>query len=91
VIYFVLETAYVYDPLTLISECVRDISFDAVFSSHVIEHIPNLIHHFQDIEKILKDSGVYCLLAPYMHLCFDAKKLLTSFGSLIEAYINKNS
>ena len=81
---------YVYDPTTLISDSVRGELFDAVFSSHVVEHIPNLIQHFQDIEKVLNDGGVYCMLVPDMRLCFDAKKPLTSLGVLVEAYIAGN-
>jgi SAM-dependent methyltransferase len=78
---------YVYDPAHLISETVADAKFDFVVSSHVIEHIPDLILHFQDIGKILNPGGVYCFIVPDMALCFDAKKTPSSLGQLIEAFV----
>ena len=81
---------YVYNPKFLISETVAPEKFDFVVSSHVIEHIPDLILHFQDIGKILNPNGVYCFIVPDMNLCFDIKKPQTSLGTLIEAHINQH-
>ena len=81
---------YVYNPTHLISETVGNETFDFVVSSHVIEHIPDLILHIQDIEKILNPGGVYCFIVPDMSLCFDAKKTPTSLGQLIEAFVNQH-
>jgi len=81
---------YVHNPTHLISETVKNDKFDFVVSSHVIEHVPDLILHFQDIYKILNPSGVYCFIVPDMSLCFDAKKTASSLGQLIEAFVNKH-
>ena len=81
---------YVYNPSHLISETVAPNKFDFVVSSHVIEHIPDLILHFQDIGNILNVGGVYCFIVPDMNLCFDIKKPQTSLGALIEAHINQH-
>lgn len=81
---------YVHNPTHLISETVGKDKFDFVVSSHVIEHIPDLILHFQDIGNILNPSGVYCFIVPDMTLCFDVKKPQTSLGQLIEAFVNQH-
>lgn len=78
---------YVYDPQQLISECVGGRTFDFVLSSHVIEHIPNLVGHFRDISRILNDGGTYGLIVPDMSLCFDAGKLPSTLGQLVEAFV----
>jgi SAM-dependent methyltransferase len=36
----------------------RDASVDAIYSHHVIEHLPNLLTHFQEMFRILKPGGV---------------------------------
>ena len=36
----------------------RDASVDAIYSHHVIEHLPNLPTHFQEMFRILKPGGV---------------------------------
>ncbi|MEW6167435.1 MAG: methyltransferase domain-containing protein [Pseudomonadota bacterium] len=79
---------YVYDPQQLISECVGGRTFDFVLSSHVVEHIPNLVGHFRDISRILNEGGIYGLIVPDMSLCFDAGKSPTTLGQLIEAFVD---
>jgi SAM-dependent methyltransferase len=48
-----------------------DRSYDVVLSSHAIEHQPDLVHHFQEIEHILKPGGGYFLIIPDKRYCFD--------------------
>lgn len=50
---------------------VVDRQFDAVFSSHVIEHQPDLIAHLNGVERILKPGGRYFLIVPDKRFCFD--------------------
>ena len=45
--------------------------FDVIFSSHTIEHQPNLVKHLQDVASRLTDSGRYYLLIPDKRYCFD--------------------
>jgi SAM-dependent methyltransferase len=42
----------------------RDASVDAIYSHHVIEHLPNLPTHFQEMFRILKPGGVIRLGGP---------------------------
>ena len=37
----------------------RDATADAMYSHHVIEHLPNLAGHFQEVFRCLKPGGVY--------------------------------
>lgn len=74
-----------------ILECVRGAQYDFAVSSHVIEHIPNLIGHFSQIDEVLKSRGLYAFLAPDKDLCFDCKKPGSSLGQLIEAFIENRT
>ena len=51
---------------------VVDEKFDATFSSHCIEHQPDLIAHLLKIKAIVKPGGRYFLLVPDKRYCFDA-------------------
>ncbi len=42
----------------------RDESVDAVYSYHVIEHLPDIEKHLTDVFRILKPGGVYRLGGP---------------------------
>jgi hypothetical protein len=48
-----------------------DRRFDVVFSSHNVEHQPDLVYHLQQVEKILYPAGVYFLRIPDKRYCFD--------------------
>lgn len=80
---------YVFDFSKSIADCVDGQQFDFVLSSHVIEHVPDLISHFNQVHEILRCGGVYAFLAPDKDLCFDVVKPDTTFGQLVEAYIEK--
>ena len=74
-----------------ISECVDRRTYDCLVSSHVIEHIPDLIGHFNQASDVLNPTGIYAFLAPDKELCFDCRKPDTSLGQLIEAHIYKKT
>ena len=82
---------YVYDFSKAISDNVGHKTFDFIVSSHVIEHIPDLVSHFQQIEEALKEGGVYGFLAPDKDLCFDAEKPDSTLSQLIEAHVEKRT
>lgn len=69
--------------LTIINE-----KFDLIFSSHCIEHQPNLIKHFLDIEKILNPGGVYVFIIPDFRFCFDHYRNPSHIGDVLSAYHN---
>jgi hypothetical protein len=45
--------------------------FDVIFSSHVIEHQPDLVRHLRQVESLLTLGGAYYLVIPDKRFCFD--------------------
>ncbi len=66
-------------------------SFDIVFSSHNIEHQPDLIHHLNEVHRLLKPGGRYYLLAPDKRYCFDHYRPDSSFGEVVQAAREKRT
>ncbi|KQX22742.1 MULTISPECIES: methyltransferase domain-containing protein [unclassified Sphingomonas] len=60
--------------------------FDAVISSHAIEHQPDLVHHLQQIERILAPGGLFCLIVPDKRYCFDHYIAESTIADVIEAH-----
>jgi SAM-dependent methyltransferase len=50
---------------------VVDRQFASVFSSHCIEHQPDLVAHLQAVEQILNAGGRYFMMIPDKRYCFD--------------------
>lgn len=66
---------------------IIDEVFDIVISSHLIEHQPNLIKHFQIVENLLDDNGMYILYIPDKRYCFDYYIPETTISELVNAHI----
>lgn len=66
---------------------VVDRTVDYVFTSHVLEHLPNLIGWLNDVEKILNHNGMIFSVVPDSRLCFDIERPLTTLGELVENHI----
>lgn len=66
---------------------VVDENFDIVFSSHVIEHCPDLIRHLQSVSKILNAGGLYVLIIPDKRYCFDYYHSESTISEVIDAFI----
>jgi len=60
--------------------------FDAVVSSHAIEHQPDLVHHFQQIERILEPDGQFCLIIPDKRYCFDHFLAESTIAQVLQAH-----
>ncbi len=65
---------------------IVDETFDIVFSSHSIEHQMNLIKHFQLVENILNDGGLYVMVVPDKRFCFDHFRQPTSITEVLAYY-----
>ena len=50
---------------------IVDAQFSAVFSSHCIEHQPDLIRHLREVGRLLLPGGHYYLIVPDKRFCFD--------------------
>lgn len=65
--------------------------YDAVVSSHAIEHQPDFIRHLQQVEALLRPGGSYYLLIPDHRYCFDHFLVPSTTAQVIGAHIEKRS
>lgn len=63
--------------------------FEAIVSSHNIEHQPDLISHLIDIAGLLDQGGEYVLIIPHCKFCFDAKLPVSKISEIFNAYYDK--
>ena len=63
-----------------------DQSYDAVLSSHAIEHQPDLVWHLQQVERILNPGGGYFLIIPDKRYCFDHFIAESSIADVLQAH-----
>ena len=72
--------------------CCRDYSkhinrtFDVIASSHFIEHTIDIIGHFNDCSKMIKDDGIIKLIIPDKRYIFDCFRETVSTRSAIDAH-----
>ncbi len=64
-------------------------NFDIAFSSHVIEHCPDLIEHFQNVGRILNPGGLYILIVPDKRYCFDYYHSESTITEVLDAFVNE--
>ena len=65
---------------------IVDLKFDVIFSSHCIEHTPDIISHLCMVRNLLADGGQYFLFVPDKRYTFDYFKPLSQVEEMIEAY-----
>jgi hypothetical protein len=63
-----------------------DARFDAIFSSHNIEHQPDLIGHLAKAEKRLVPGGRYWLIVPDKRYCLDHYSPESTIADVIQAH-----
>jgi len=61
--------------------------FDAVLSSHAIEHQPDLVGHLRAVERLLRPGGCYFVLAPDKAYCFDHFIPESAIAEVVEAHL----
>jgi SAM-dependent methyltransferase len=59
---------------------------DVIFSSHNLEHQPDLVGHFQQAAAALKPGGLYMILVPDKRYCFDHFLPETTLSDVLGAY-----
>ena len=64
-------------------------NYEAVISHHCIEHQPNLVVHFNQIYKIIKNKGTYFASIPNKNECFDHFIPESSVLDVILAFLEK--
>ncbi|MFS0772481.1 class I SAM-dependent methyltransferase [Sphingomonas sp. 1P08PE] len=68
---------------------VVDRTFDAIFSSHAIEHQPDLVAHLQGVSRLLNAGGAYYVIVPDKRFCFDHYLPETTIDDLLLAHRTK--
>jgi SAM-dependent methyltransferase len=66
-------------------------TFDAVVSSHCIEHQPDLVHHLQGVARVLQSGGRYLLLVPDKRYCFDHFIPETTLADVMQAHSERRT
>ena len=74
-----------------ILKSVGDQTFDYIVASHVVEHVPNPIQWLKDLFQILNPGGMLFLVIPDKRFTFDIQRPLTTFGQMVESYLNKRT
>lgn len=80
------EVDYVSDGRALHDVVPRRGEYDFVFSSHVIEHIPDFVSYFKSCETLLKPGGRAILTIPDKRYCFDAFQNPSTTGEVLQAF-----
>lgn len=60
--------------------------YDVVFSSHNIEHQPDVIDHLNQVSGVLADDGCFALIVPNARFCFDADLGVSKLSDVLDAY-----
>jgi SAM-dependent methyltransferase len=86
----IVEVDYVVGDNQGIREAVaRDVPFDYVIASHLIEHIPDPISWFGDVAKTLRSDGILSLVVPDKRYCFDVNRRTTDISEWVDAYLRQ--
>jgi len=65
-------------------------TFDCIFSSHNIEHMPCLVTFLNNLYGLLSDDGYIYLIIPDKRYCFDHFKKETDIYDVLQLYYEKN-
>ncbi|MGA8277475.1 MAG: hypothetical protein WB784_04695 [Rhodanobacteraceae bacterium] len=63
--------------------------FGSVFSSHAIEHQPDLVRHLREVADLLDVGRRYFLAVPDKRYCFDHFNPESTIADVIDAHVNK--
>lgn len=85
------EVDYVWNGEDLKALTGKESWYDWIISSHVIEHIPNLVSHLQQCEHLIKNTGFISLVIPDMRYCFDHFSSVNLTGDFLDAYLQKST
>lgn len=69
---------------------VIDRMFTTVFSSHVIEHQPDLIGHLKQVGHLLRRGGRYYMAVPDKRFCFDHFAATSTLDDVLAAHREKH-
>lgn len=65
---------------------IADESYDFLISSNNLEHIANPMKALREFRRVVKSSGIICILVPQKELSFDHNREFTRFSHILEDY-----
>lgn len=65
---------------------VKNSEYDFCFSSHCLEHIANPLKAVSEWLRIIKKNGHVIIIVPEKSMCFDHKRNVSSFSTLLSQY-----
>lgn len=65
---------------------VKNETYDFCFSSHCLEHIANPLKAIHEWLRIVKDDGHIIIIVPEKSCCFDHKRNISLFSTLLYQY-----
>ncbi len=80
------DVTYVSDGRPLHEIITRRGEYDYIFSSHVIEHVTDIVSYFQSCELLLKPTGIAALAIPDKRYTFDFMQPYSTTGQALEAH-----
>lgn len=81
----VMENDFVWTPGKLLREST-DEKFDFVISSHVVEHVPDLLGHMIEVNDVLKSGGKYVFVIPNGRGTGEYFRRLSEEADVVEHY-----
>jgi SAM-dependent methyltransferase len=84
----ILPVDYVWDGSPM-SQLVGEDRFDWIFSSHVIEHVPDIVEHLRQCATILRPKGVISLIVPDKRFTFDHLRAPSTLATVIDAHLSR--
>jgi SAM-dependent methyltransferase len=73
------------------TDLVGNRKFDAVVSSHSVEHAPDFVQFLNDSAFVLKDDGVIYLIAPDKRYCFDYFQPVSDPAKVLADHLEKRT
>lgn len=80
------EVTFVSDGRPLHEVIPRRGVYDYIFSSHVIEHVTDIVSYFESCELLLKPTGIAALAIPDKRYTFDFMQPYSTTGQALEAH-----
>jgi SAM-dependent methyltransferase len=65
---------------------VDDKAYDFLFASHCLEHIANPLKALKEWLRITKPDGHIILILPEKSMCFDHRRKISSFSTILSQY-----
>lgn len=69
---------------------IIDDTFDLIFSSHCVEHQPDLILHLADLSRLITNTGIIAFIIPDKRYCFDYFIPESDVATVISAHLERH-